>query len=57
MEIKPYQISIPLNRLAQTGFLIGFYENTLTLLPFRYAEFLMHRLAGNAYLDHGNLLT
>ena len=54
---KSYQISIPLNRLAQTGFLIGFYENMLTLLPFQYAEFLMHRLGGNAYLDHGNLLT
>ena len=32
-------------------------ENTLTLLFFLYAEFLMHRLGGNAYLDHGNLLT
>lgn len=37
---KSYQISISLNRLAQTGFLIGFYENRLTLIAFPVCRIL-----------------
>lgn len=48
--------SILLNRVALTGFRIGFFKNTSTLLPFLYAKFSMHCLKSNAYLDRGNLL-